>query len=636
MTLSTQSQQLSKTQSFFWLLSGIPLFMGSVYVLIYFFGFMKNIHFVGEHYLTVGFWTVNTALLTGTVYALSRRWGMKVATRLAMTVPALSYSFLFFIYLCALIGNFKWGSVTTYDVVWRFLGDLFNLDTATGIPTYIPFLALAIPVVAFATYFQWRGQDLLGGFHRLAERFRRQEPRRKRNILWAGTAAWAFVAVSLFSHNPHLKFFGHFRFDPVVGFFENSHFQFSLNSERMQAAEEDKAAIASLRRQVPRVRNVILIVVDALRADHLASYGYTRPINPYLSSLPGLPYFQKVDWALSTGTESATGQMSIMSSKETRDISHLVYSLPDNFHDNGYKTVLFYSGDSVWCNFENSFGKKIDSFIDGAEHPGPGGINDDQMLLDLIDQVQPDDGGFHFFSFHLMSAHEAGLLHDEYLRYKPVINLASYFFHPGAPQFEEERQGAVNMYDDRILQADSVIGKLMEKLREKGYLKDCLGVLTGDHGQRLGEQGEFGHGRYPTLATLRVPLLFFGSKRFPALYEHQFATTLDIAPTMVDLAGLDIPGSWQGQSLLRPRTRSWTFHLSPSTRTGNRGAVVYYDRGRILKYSRPLSPTGKGPDEEKVFELTSDPTEQKNLLQVIDPGLLQEMRRKAEEHFVVY
>jgi len=278
----------------------------------------------------------------------------------------------------------------------------------------------------------------------------------------------------------------------------------------------------------------------------------------------------------------------------------------------------------------------MDVFIDGAVHPGPNGVNDDRMLLDLTEGLNPDDGGRHFICYHLMSVHEAGYVQDTYLQYKPIINFASYFFHPDSPDFPREKQGAINMYDDRILQCDAIVGQIMEKLQQKGYLGDYVGAFTADHGQRLGEGGQFGHGRFVSEPILRVPLLFFGSKALPPFPETHFATLWDVAPTLVDLAGLDIPSSWQGQSLLRKRMKPWTYHSSPSSREGNQGAVVYYDQGRILKYSRLLTVKKNSSPMEKVFDLNSDPGEKNDLIQTIDPALLREMRKKADEHFVVY
>lgn len=622
-------------RSFFWLLSGIPLFLGSLYALFFFFDYLKDIHFVGEHLLALAFWIVNTALLSLLAIRCARAWKNPAALRLALLVPALSYFFLWFLYLCALIGNFKVGSVITYDAAWVFVKDGHDLSDTVGLPWFASLGVLLVPLAGFGLFFQWKAPQFLQGAQRLEEWIARQRVRHPRYLLLA-CAVWVLAAVSMFSSNPKLKFFGHFRYDPIVGFFKTADFQFSMNKERLLAAQKDQMAEELIHPRTPRTRNIILFVVDALRADHLTYYGNPRPVNPYLLTLDRPGRFQKIDWVLSNGSESATGQMSIMSSKETRDISHLDYTLSDNLSDNGYKTIHFYSGDSVWCNFNKSFGRKIDVFIDGKTHPGPNGVSDDRMLLDLTESLPPDDGGRHFLCYHLMSVHEAGYLQAAFQRYKPVLNFAGFLMRQGSPNFAQNRQAAINMYDDRVLQMDDILEKIMAILKAKGYLNDYVGAVTADHGQRLGEGGQFGHGRFVSEPILRVPLLFFSSKPLPPFAQTHFGTLWDVAPTLVDLAGLDIPTSWMGQSFLRPRTQPWTYHFSPSSREGNEGAVVYYDHGKILKYSRLLVEKGSKPVSEEVYDLNRDPTEKDNLVGSLDPALLQAMRSKANQHFTTY
>jgi arylsulfatase len=556
---------------------------------------------------------------------------------LAALVPALGYFLLFFIYLCAMIGNFNWGSVPTYDVAFKFLGDIGHLSHDLGISVWIPLSAMFFPFAGLVAFFQWKAQGFRDGIETLDGGFRSLGPPRQKALLFACAGVWSILAAGIFFLNADPNIFGHFKYDPVVGFFQKARPLFAVNDERLRWAGKDKLAAESLHHPPPRVKNVILFVVDALRADHLACYGYSRPVSPYISELSGLPSSRKIEWALSNGSESVAGQMAMISSKEPRDISDMDYTLPDFFHDNGFKSIIFYSGDSQWCNFNHSFGEKIDLFADGVSHPGPGGINDDRMLLDLVDGLKPDDGKPHFICLHLLSTHEGGFLQDSYLLYRPFLNFVTLpFLRPGQGEWAEKTQEAVNMYDDRILQADTIIGQIMGKLREKGYLNNYVAVITADHGQALGEGDWFGHTRFVSAPILHIPLLFFGSKPLPRFPDTRFATTLDIAPTLADLAGLEAPYSWQGQSLLRKRTNYWTYHLTPSPREGNEGAVVFYDKGEILKYSCPLEEDGDFPGSEAVFDLAKDPKEKNNLINTIARALLGQMRHRAREHFSVY
>ena len=190
------------------------------------------------------------------------------------------------------------------------------------------------------------------------------------------------------------------------------------------------------------------------------------------------------------------------------------------------------------------------------------------------------------------------------------------------------------MYDDRILQMDGILKQILLTLKAKGYLKDYLAVLTADHGQLLGEKDEYGHGYYVPMNAIHVPLIFFGSKPLPIFPQTRFAQQLDVSPTLVDLAGLKPPSSWQGQSLMKSKINSWSYHLSPSNRPGAEGAVVYFDSDKLLKYSRPLVEFKGNP--ETLYDLFRDPKENNNLIPNCDPNLLSSFREKANEHFSTY
>jgi membrane-anchored protein YejM (alkaline phosphatase superfamily) len=347
------------------------------------------------------------------------------------------------------------------------------------------------------------------------------------------------------------------------------------------------------------------------------------------------PYFSRtehrsIQWALSNGLESGSGLMVLSTSKEPLAISHLNYTLFDYFHDQGFKVSLILSGDHKKWLLRNALGQGLDLVHDGSDFPGPQGPFDDQIVLNELGNLGRDDGGRHFFYIHLMSVHQTAPLLDEYARYRPYHNFIDPKYKPGYQKDAEDIQEIVNMYDDRILQMDDFMGKILTLLRTKGYLKDFVGVFTADHGQLLGEKGLTGHGYYPLVGGLHIPLVFFSSQRLPSFDQTHFATQMDIAPTLTDLAGLTPPSIWEGQSLLRKRKDPWSFLLSPTTRPGVGGAVVYGTATKLLKYSRLLDPDKKGPEE--LYDLDADPEEKNNLVGTFDPKQLGEFREKANQH----
>src|SRR6185369_2968022 len=129
---------------------------------------------------------------------------------------------------------------------------------------------------------------------------------------------------------------------------------------------------------------------------------------------------------------------------------------------------------------------------------------------------------------------------------------------------------------------------------------------------------------------MRVPLVFFGSKPLARFNQTRFAVQLDIAPTLTDLAGLDFPSSWQGQSLLRKRINPWSCHFSVQDWRGREGSVVWCQDDRILKYSRKISVDDEDPGS--LYDIQKDPGENHNLVGEVDSDLLAKLRDQAHRH----
>jgi hypothetical protein len=588
-----------------------------------------SLHFLLGHIILLAFWAANTFAACLLLETLLAPFGPRWAAKCVPLVPALSYYLLLLIYAGAVVGYAFWGYASNYTLVLSYLGDLRGLFNTfvTPHPWLVP--AVLAPLALLAVMFGLNSGGLfqaLGGFRH----YLRSGGTGRRWAFWAAfPASWLFFAMSGATGFSDWLGLGHFRNDPVAVFFRSDGDRFLPTDERRRWERKDRLAEKTLVRREAKARTVLLFVVDALRADHLGCYGYARPTSPFLDTLARRPGSRRVEWAFANASDTTTGVMSILASKEPKAIGLSNYTLPDYFHDHGFTTHLILAGDHRWYRFNRFYGRRIDDFTDGTQASGPGGMDDDRALLRVVDRLAPDDGGRHFFYFHLMSVHELGYLQGAYRRWEPQRELWGFMMGAGGAGEEAQTRERINRYDNGVLQADDVVRQVLEKLREKGYLESYTAVLTADHGQALGEKGRFGHLRFADLGLLRVPLLFFGNAPAPGFPDRRFAVQLDIAPTMADWAGLEIPSTWQGQPLTRPRTGAFSWHFTPSRESGNEGAVVYYQKGRLLKYSRKL--TGAGG--EAVYDPLRDPAEKNNLLADQEEAFLRELRRQADEHF---
>jgi arylsulfatase A-like enzyme/tetratricopeptide (TPR) repeat protein len=127
---------------------------------------------------------------------------------------------------------------------------------------------------------------------------------------------------------------------------------------------------------------------------------------------------------------------------------------------------------------------------------------------------------------------------------------------PYAPPEPYADRFKADPYSGEVAYVDAELGKLLDEIDKGGGLNKTLVVLTGDHGEALGEHGEMGHGYFAYNATIRIPLIIAGPGT-KALRVTEMVSHVDIFPTVCEILGLERPPSLHGESLapfLRGRT----------------------------------------------------------------------------------
>jgi arylsulfatase A-like enzyme len=149
-----------------------------------------------------------------------------------------------------------------------------------------------------------------------------------------------------------------------------------------------------------------------------------------------------------------------------------------------------------------------------------------------------------------------------------------------------------------------MIRRLFDALGAKHYLNDAVVVVTGDHGEGLGER-HWAHGWHLYNEDIRIPLLLYDvpAASYPDL---AFGVQVDIAPTILDRLGLPIPASWEGESLLHPSPQRFTRHQTYFI--PNRFAVLDRDGGALFKF---IATPQYG--KEELYDLRKDVREQHDL-----------------------
>jgi hypothetical protein len=412
--------------------------------------------------------------------------------------------------------------------------------------------------------------------------------------------------------------------DPILAFWSNRAAADPVLTSDMLA--DRQAGLAYVPPASFSRRNVIVIIIDCLRADHLSFRGYTRETTPFLTSLAREGRLQQVDFAISNGNDSPQGIRTILSSRYPHRQNFHNFRLQDLLKRAGYRTHVVAAGDHTTLGgMRRHYGSNVDVFSDGLDARSYS-VNDDRGLLESLDKIDPAGDQPAFFFIHLMSAHDLAVREPRFSRWQPA-------------QLELEwnamilgRYDAVTMtntYDNGVLQADHYLERVLTVLKAKGYLKDFVAVITGDHGEGLGERGNYGHTRFLYAEDITVPILFLESGQ--ADYGPMpFASHVDIAPTLLDRLGLPRPDRWDGKSLLHAAAPELAF--AAGTRESGWRAVVLRREGAMFKYL--FYGNKLRAFQEHLYELISDPTEKSDLsANPAHEELLLEMRRRAAKEF---
>ncbi len=196
----------------------------------------------------------------------------------------------------------------------------------------------------------------------------------------------------------------------------------------------------------------------------------------------------------------------------------------------------------------------------------------------------------------------------------------------------EKYQHSVKGYYRMISEVDAEIGKIRKALEEKGLAENTVIILMGDNGYFLGERQLAGKWlMYDN--SLRVPLIVFDPREKGGKLEMAFALNIDVPSTILDLAGISQPQSWQGVSLNSPklgqRKEFLTEHLWQTPIIPPSEAI----RTERWKYFRYIN----DPLHEELYDLSVDPLEKNNLAG--EPGYqkeLLELRKKLEKKIQRY
>ena len=272
-------------------------------------------------------------------------------------------------------------------------------------------------------------------------------------------------------------------------------------------------------------------------------------------------------------------------------------------------------------------------------------IND--FALEYLDQKTSDDPFFLFIS-QLEPHHQ----NDRHCYEGPKETVEKFRDYPIPPDLSFLEGDYEKMYPDymaAINRLDENVGRLVAKLNEKGLYENTILIYTSDHGSHF-KTRNLEYKRSCHDSATHTPLIIRGGPFQGGKKEERLVSLIDLPPTMLDLAGIPIPKSYMGHSLVRELAgeepeRDCVFIQISESQCGR--AI----RTKQYKYSvRALAPTGytihRSPVyfEDYLYDLTKDPIEKNNLIkdrsyafvrQKMKKLLLREMERAGEKKPVI-
>ena len=184
-----------------------------------------------------------------------------------------------------------------------------------------------------------------------------------------------------------------------------------------------------------------------------------------------------------------------------------------------------------------------------------------------------------------------------------------YSYEPEDPWWERvefsdaELRAVKHGYYAMVSEVDHWVGEILDTLETLGELEDTLVVFTSDHGEDLGEHLRYGKGFPAWEGVARVPMLVHwpAGVENPGRREDGITELVDLVPTLLDAAGLQVPSHLQGQSFADALTDDGYEGRDVALLESHEGKAIRTDR-----YRYALTPDG----EELLFDLAEDPLEQ--------------------------
>ncbi|MDD5307740.1 MAG: sulfatase [Deltaproteobacteria bacterium] len=386
-------------------------------------------------------------------------------------------------------------------------------------------------------------------------------------------------------------------------------------AEPLARRSADDARFVPVPADVPEDVNVLLVITDTVRADHVGAYGYSRPTTPAIDALAREGALFENAWAHAPSTRYSipaimTGRYpsQVLWDKSVwwpalRPENHM---LAEMMKENGLTTaaILNYHYfdrirrlDQGFDHYDNTNAR----LHRGRDPASTRGTSSREQADAAIAWLEANAGTRFFAWVHFYDPH------------------AGFEEHLGTRTFGTAR---VDMYDHEILFTDEQIARVFAKMKDLGIYDKTVIVVVGDHGEGFGEHGIEAHGYHLYAPQTKVPLVI----RVPGLAPRRILTPaghVDLVPTLVNLVGGEPEATMFGRSLVPELAGT-----APADGDRNVFQEVVYEgpteRRAVVNRRWHLIYNMVPDDTFELYDLSVDPGENRDVWGTADPGRLKD------------
>lgn len=373
--------------------------------------------------------------------------------------------------------------------------------------------------------------------------------------------------------------------------------------------------------------NIVLLTVDAMRADHLGCYGYRYNTSPNIDRFAALPTVSQFNYAYCTIPKTSASFASMLTglhpfvhkTKGNRDFLKTRYiTLPEALRLKGYRTSAIVDNGNLSkkYHFNQGFQDYTEVWLDVD------GLKDSSSFITqrVSEYLKKKQDQPFFLWAHYIETHAPYNPPQQYIEARPkgrdIHQIAKKMVVGTKHEREILRSRSdegyfISLYDGSVKYVDELIGRVLDDLKSGGFFDNTIIIISSDHGEDLGERNFFfDHGPLAFQEAARIPLLVHIPNQKGSRISYP-VSLMDLYPTLLKAVDLVPPYPIQGRNLFDFDKDRFLLIKAMAPDLGSYGVV--YQKAHYVRIS-PDTAKSLNLQETYLFDIYRDPEEKDSIL----------------------